>query len=149
MRRRLSSQPETEPMSKNYRTVLREAAAALTAAGVEDADLDAWYLLSHVTGMSRARYFMDQTEMMDEAVQETMNSLVQKRAQRIPLQHLLGEAWFMGLPFYVNENVLVPRQDTEKLVELVLDRQKRRSVKEGGALPEGGSTLLDMCTGSG
>ena len=63
---------------------------------------------------------------------------LKKRASRIPLQQILGQQEFMGLTFFVNEHVLIPRQDTETLVELVLNEQKDKDV-----------SILDMCTGSG
>ncbi len=65
-------------------------------------------------------------------------SLVKKRAMRIPLQHLTGVQGFMGFEFSVNEHVLIPRQDTETLVELVLKERPLRKC-----------SLLDVCTGSG
>ena len=67
---------------------------------------------------------------------EQYGALIEKRSAHIPLQHITGEQEFMGLPFYVNEYVLVPRQDTECLVELAMDYVK-------------GKKVLDMCTGSG
>ena len=129
-------------MRLTYRQMLQKAVQMLMQAGVPDASLDAWYLMEHVTGMSRARYFMDQGEEMPEEEREAYLQIAERRCERIPLQHLLGEAYFMGLPFYVNENVLIPRQDTEKLVELVLAAQER------GEIPQQ-ARLLDMCTGSG
>ena len=64
--------------------------------------------------------------------------MIDRRAERIPLQHLTGVQEFMGFEFYVNEHVLIPRQDTETLVELVLQEQKGKD-----------AALLDVCTGSG
>lgn len=110
---------------------------ALRGAGIEEAALDAWYLLEFVTGIDRAAYFAD----MDRAVSKSQRSqyevLIGKRCMRIPLQHLTGEQEFMGLTFQVNEHVLIPRQDTETLVEETLE----------GVRP--GMRILDMCTGSG
>ena len=63
---------------------------------------------------------------------------LKKRAARIPLQQIIGQQEFMGLSFFVNEHVLIPRQDTETLVELVLQEQKDKDI-----------SILDMCTGSG
>lgn len=93
----------------------------LEQSGIAEAELDAWHLLEHVTGISRALYLLDSKKEMD-TVQETQYlALLEKRASHIPLQHLTGVQEFMGLEFQVNEYVLIPRQDTETLVETALD----------------------------
>lgn len=103
---------------------------------VPDADIDAWYLLSYVTGLDRAAFFLHGDEPMAEPDMIRYRDLVTKRGERIPLQHLTGEQEFMGLDFHVNEHVLIPRQDTECLVERVLPYVD-------------GKRVLDVCTGSG
>ena len=109
----------------------------LKNAEIDDAVLDAWYLLEYVTGISRAMYFMDMNREIS-LEQETMyRGYVATRAEHIPLQHITGVQEFMGLSFCVNEHVLVPRQDTEILVENVLQDL------------ESDMRVLDMCTGSG
>lgn len=109
----------------------------LKNAGIDDADLDAWYLLEHVTGITRAGYFMDMHRVLSAEEETQYSEFVSIRAKHVPLQHITGVQEFMGLEFSVNEHVLVPRQDTEVLVESVLE------------LLESGMRLLDMCTGSG
>ena len=104
---------------------------------IEDAALDAWYLLEHVTGITRASYFMDMNRVLGEEEEVKYCEYVTTRAKHIPLQHITGVQEFMGLEFCVNEHVLVPRQDTEVLVESVLE------------VLEPGMRVLDMCTGSG
>lgn len=108
--------------------------------GILDAGLDAWYLMEYITGISRALYFSDSEREMDADLETGYFEVIKKRGQRIPLQHLTGVQEFMGLPFGVNEHVLIPRQDTEILVEEALSilQKKRESV-----------SVLDMCTGSG
>ncbi|MBO5460680.1 MAG: peptide chain release factor N(5)-glutamine methyltransferase [Ruminococcus sp.] len=120
----------------------------LINAGVADAKLDAWYLLEHVTGMSRALYFTHTEDEMEKDQEEAYFELIKKRGQRIPLQHLTGVQEFMGLEFDVNEHVLIPRQDTEILVEEAIDTLKEKVIP---AYVEEGKTLrmLDLCTGSG
>ena len=112
----------------------------LTDASIQESSLDAWYLLEHVTGISRTRYFVDSQEPVKSELEDTYLQLIQKRAEHIPLQHLTGVQEFMGLEFQVNEHVLIPRQDTEILVETVLEQLDM--------LPDT-LDLLDMCTGSG
>lgn len=104
---------------------------------IQDADLDAWYLLEYVTGITRSVYFMDRNRALGEAEEVKYREYVSVRANHVPLQHITGIQEFMGLEFNVNEHVLVPRQDTEVLVESVLEVLKA------------GMSVLDMCTGSG
>jgi len=109
----------------------------LNNAHIDEAKLDAWYLLEYATGMSRTMYYLHMDEEMD-AKQVTMyKEYIEMRAHHIPLQHITGVQEFMGLTFHVNEHVLIPRQDTEVLVESVLNIMRP------------GMNILDMCTGSG
>ena len=109
----------------------------LTAAEVPDADLDAWYLLEWCTGVSRSHYLAYPDEIISRDQEEQYRASLVKRERRIPLQQITGEQDFMGLSFYVNEHVLIPRQDTEILVE-----ETARFLKDG-------MQFLDLCTGSG
>lgn len=128
---------------------LREACDAgrqeLDRAGIPDAALDAWYLLEYVTGITRTVYFAEPGMQIADEQYERYRSLIKKRTEHIPLQHLTGEQEFMGLRFLVNENVLIPRQDTEILVETAL------KFLTDGKIPAADNSihLLDMCTGSG
>lgn len=153
---------------KIWADVLNYGKKILKNAGIVEADLDAWYLFGQIFGISRAQYFLCARENIAGSTAQKMaaqeltgNSLesknaldcvelwlkeklsayentLEKRASRIPLQQILGQQEFMGLTFFVNEHVLIPRQDTETLVELVLNEQKDKNV-----------SILDMCTGSG
>lgn len=115
----------------------KEGAGILEEAGILDANLDAWYLLEYVTGVSKASYFGDPNMELSENAVEEYFQYIEKRKNHIPLQHITHEQEFMGYPFYVNEHVLVPRQDTEVLVEEALTRLAPNM------------KVLDMCTGSG
>lgn len=108
---------------------------------IEDAASDAWILMEYVTGMSRTRFYVDGMQEMDQAQEKRYLELAAKREMRIPVQHLTGTQEFMGMNFHVNEHVLVPRQDTEILVEEAegfIRSRKEENLK-----------VLDMCTGSG
>ena len=109
----------------------------LQLAGIDDADLDAWYLLEFVTGISRTMYYVKMQDKILPEQEKQYREFIETRASHIPLQHITGVQEFMGLEFIVNEHVLVPRQDTEVLVESVLE------------VLEPGMKVLDMCTGSG
>lgn len=120
-----------------YRDWMKTAEAVLEEEQIADAAVDAWYLMEYVTGMRRTDFLLRGQEAMTEAEVKRYCELVKQRASHIPLQHLTGEQEFMGFLFRVNEHVLIPRQDTEILVEEALGHLK------------GGMKLLDLCTGSG
>ena len=121
---------------RTYKELLLTAREFLKKNGVADADIDAWYLLTHVFGINRADFFMHSDESVSKDKALLYKKLVEQRVSHIPLQYLTGTQEFMGLELEVNGNVLIPRQDTELLVEEVLKVCKGKSV-------------LDLCTGSG
>lgn len=123
--------------------LLWQGTEKLSRAGVADGELDARYLLLEAFGISLSALLAvkDQELSGDEETLEksrVYEALIHRRSERIPLQQLTGVQEFMGFEFYVNEHVLIPRQDTETLVELVLGRQRRKD-----------ASILDVCTGSG
>lgn len=120
-----------------YRELYEAGTARLTKAGVEEAALDARLLLEFVCHTSRNDLLVHGDRVPETAQQERYSELIEGRSRRIPLQHLTGTQEFMGLDFVVNEHVLIPRQDTEILVEEVM-----RHLHDG-------FRILDMCTGSG
>lgn len=124
---------------ETWEALLKEGQEILEAAGIEEAGLDAWLLLEYESGKNRAYYFAHCKEEADEEIKTPYMEKIRKRAQHIPLQHLTHQGYFMGYEFFVNENVLVPRQDTEVLVEEALFLIKEKEVPQ----------ILDMCTGSG
>lgn len=113
-----------------------EGTEVLETAGVEEASLNAWYLLSEAFSITRASYLLNKGKEASLEEKERYLGWIAVRATRYPLEYILGKQEFMGLSFKVNENVLIPRQDTEILVEGVLNSAKQKKV-------------LDMCTGSG
>ena len=124
---------------QTFHELLTQGTQLLMNAGIEEARLDAWLLLEYTADISRAWYYAHpESEVNEEIVSEYL-SLCQKRAEHIPLQHLTHQACFMGYDFYVDERVLVPRQDTEVLAEEAL--QQLRNMRN--------PRILDMCTGSG
>lgn len=128
--------------SETLTGLLKKGQNILAQAGIGEAGLDAWLLLEYTTGKSRAYYFAHGEECVTEESAERYLELIGRRAEHIPLQHLTHQAFFMGYEFYVNENVLVPRQDTETLVETALECIKTTE-------SENKQHILDMCTGSG
>lgn len=122
-----------------YREAINLGEKVLNMADVADAKIDAWLLLEMVCKIDRSFYYL---HMEDEVAEEQLSEYeiaLRKRAEHVPLQYIVGEAEFMGLKFKVNSNVLIPRQDTETLVE--------EALKHLGDVEK--PEILDMCTGSG
>lgn len=120
-----------------YRELYDKGCGVLAAAGIEEAALDARFLLEYVCHTDRNELLVHGECPVKEEQEWMYLQLIAERRKRIPLQHLTGEQDFMGLTFQVNEHVLIPRQDTEILVEAVLKEL------------HDGMSILDMCTGSG
>lgn len=120
-----------------YRECYEKGSRILNEAGIEESTLDARLLLEAVCGTDRNDLLVHGEQPVEPEAEEKYFGWIGKRAGRIPLQQLTGEQDFMGLTFTVNENVLIPRQDTEILVEEVLKEL------------HDGMRILDMCTGSG
>lgn len=125
----------------SYEELIKQAEERFSQAGVPDAGLDAWYLLSDTFQISRADYLWKKREK-PEQVPAVWEERISRRLRREPLAYILGSTEFMGLVFRTEPGVLIPRQDTETLVEWILEEC-------GGASVPGGQKLLDMCTGSG
>lgn len=123
--------------------LLTEGTRELELAGDPDAETDARQMLFEAFHLDMVHYLLNRMQELEDQEQnrsgtERYRSMIERRKSRVPVQHILGSQEFMGLKFYVNEHVLIPRQDTETLVELVLEEQKDPSLK-----------ILDLCTGSG
>ena len=120
-----------------YRECYEQGCRTLQAAGIEEAALDARLLLEAVCGTDRNDLLVHGEQPVSPEAEEKYLNWIRQRAEHIPLQQLTGEQDFMGLTFSVKEHVLIPRQDTEILVEEVLKEL------------HDGMRVLDMCTGSG
>lgn len=120
-----------------YREAIVLGEKNLQQADIADAKTDSWLLLAMACKIDHTYYYMHIDEEMSEEQVREFEVLIRKRAERVPLQYITGEQEFMGLTFHVNSNVLIPRQDTETLVEEAL-----KVIKPG-------MKVMDMCTGSG
>lgn len=129
------------PAATTLRDELDAATAALEAAGVAEARVDAEWLLAGLMGLGRARLRMDLTGAVSAALAERYADAVRRRAGREPLQRILGWEEFRGLRLQLTDAVLVPRPETEALVEWALELLP----------PPGDRRLLaiDLGTGSG
>ena len=124
-----------------FYSLLKEGEEKLEQAGVPESRLNAWYLFSDSFRMSRACYYLHNQEEAPEEETRLYRKRLERKKNREPVQYILGSQDFMGLHFKVSPQVLIPRQDTETLVEEVLSDWK----KEGEEKIHG----LDLCTGSG
>ena len=116
--------------------LLADGAKMLVQAGIDEAELDARYILEYITGLNSAQYFIHSEDIIEKDKAEEFFRLIERRSKRIPLSYVIGTRDFFGLTFKVDENVLIPEQETELLVEEVIKHSEGKSV-------------LDMCTGSG
>lgn len=123
--------------------LLTEGSRTLKLAGNPEAELDARQLLLVAFHLDMVHFLLNRMQELEEndynaSCEQLYRSMIEKRRKRYPLQQILGCQEFMGMEFFVNKHVLIPRQDTETLVELVLEREKDKNIR-----------LLDVCTGSG
>lgn len=122
---------------RTYQEAYRWGVGQLESSAIMEAQIDARLLLEHICHTNRNDLLAHgERELTEEENNNYVNS-INKRKKHIPLQHITGIQEFMGLEFFVNEHVLIPRQDTEILVE------------EAMLQLHDGMRLLDMCTGSG
>lgn len=119
--------------------LINQAQLQLEKHGVPDSDVDADILWRYVSGMNRLDMINSRYEEIDAAVARRYMEVVDRRCDRIPLQYITGEQNFMGFDFDTSENVLIPRMDTEILVETALKLAGDKLELE----------VLDMCCGSG
>ncbi len=120
-----------------YRGLYEAGRHCLRDASVREEELDARLLLEFLCHTDRSFLLAHGDEPVSDETEAQYMKLIQKRAAHIPLQYITNEQEFMGISFYVNQNVLIPRQDTECLVE-----EAMREIQDGMA-------VLDVCTGSG
>lgn len=120
-----------------YRELYQLGTERLEQAGIEEASLDARLLLEYVCQTDRNTLLAHGDMEVTSELEENYVNLLAKREKHVPLQHLTGTQEFMGLTFQINEHVLIPRQDTEILVEAAMKEL------------HDGMEILDMCTGSG
>lgn len=111
----------------------------LLKAGIEDYVFEAKQIIKRITGLNSAEILTNYNRSLTEFQQNNLTALLRQREIRYPLQYIFGEWDFYGRPFYVGPGVLVPRADTEALVEACLDFLKDKK----------SSKILDLCAGSG
>jgi release factor glutamine methyltransferase len=121
----------------NYKEAYENGISELSRVGIPDAGLDARLLLEYICNTSHSTLYAHPDKELTDKEESDYKALIARRASREPVAYILGNWDFMGLNFKVNENVLIPEQDTETLVEEAL------------RFCEDGMRVLDLCTGSG
>lgn len=125
----------------NIGGLLRECTRRLSESGNDNPRFEAEQLICAACGVNRSDFVISPEREVTQARRSAVEDYVSRRISGEPLQYILGEWEFYGLPFYVGEGVLIPRQDTEAIAELALDFTKKRS--------NPGFLAADLCAGSG
>ncbi len=143
--------PNRESPALDVRAALREGLGRLREAGVPSHTLAAELLLMHVLGRERAWLYAHPEERLDIVIQQRYFELVARRCAGTPTQYLTGKQEFWGFEFEVTPDVLIPRPETEHVVEVALERiGPPRREDEAAKLPRGsGLRIADVGTGSG
>lgn len=118
---------------------MKWAEGVLVQNGRQDASIDAKLLIRYVLNYNETQLLLNRQQLMPIEYLEVYKEAVLTRAAGIPLQHITHEQEFMGLNFYVNKHVLIPRQDTETLIERILEKSKETKLATG----------IDIGTGTG
>jgi release factor glutamine methyltransferase len=136
---------------KSVRALLRSGIAELRDAHVPSYTLAAELLLLHVLGRDRTWMYSHPEEEISRVPAERYSALIRRRAEGEPTQHLTGKQEFWGLEFEVTPDVLIPRPETEHVIEVALDRLAAREIRAGRRQPFSGEGLriADVGTGSG
>ena len=135
---------EIRRINMKYMELVRRGQAELFKAGIPNADFDAWVLVEKVCKVSKTEYFVRMHEEVEEDKVKEFFAAIEKRKTHYPLQYIIGEWEFMGLPFKVNHDVLIPRSDTEILAEKAVNvittvyEKSKETIK-----------VLDLCCGTG
>ncbi|GAC1634500.1 MAG: peptide chain release factor N(5)-glutamine methyltransferase [Candidatus Acidiferrum sp.] len=135
----------------NFRAALKHGIGQLRAANIASHTLAAELLLLHATQRERTYLYSHPEMQLTEEEIRTYQTLLDKRISGVPVQHLTGKQEFWGLSFEVTPDVLIPRPETEHLIEVALDRLALRELRAGRPNKNDGAGLLiaDIGTGSG
>lgn len=127
------------PTASNVFTILKTSEQFLKSNNIKEAKIDAEVLLCGILNVKKSKLFMMRKETLDEEQLKQYKEYLSRRVAGEPVAYILGKCEFMGLEFYIDSNVLIPRQETELLAEEANNQIKINDFKE----------VLDICTGSG
>lgn len=141
----------TVSTDRSVRELLKQGIAQLREAQVPSFSLAAELLLLHVAGRDRISLYTHPEEILSPEIAEKYFMLLRRRSAGEPTQHLTGKQEFWGLEFEVTPDVLIPRPETEHLIEVALDRLAVREIRAGRPprLTGEGIVIVDVGTGSG
>lgn len=122
-----------------FSALLKQGTQSLTSAGIDDADFDAAELLQFASKKDRTYLHLNASSVCDEAVEKKYLELISRRQAGEPLQYIIGEWDFYKYSFFCGEGVLIPRPETEELVEICIDFIRRNGITE----------VADLCAGTG
>lgn len=134
-------------MSLSIKELKQIGESDLKKAGCMDPKIDADLIMQFLLSLNKQQLFIQSATLLDEKSCEEYFKLINLRAEGRPVQYIIGEQEFMGISFKVNQDVLIPRQDTETLVEEVIREIKSRMQHK--KVPVGEYQILDLCCGSG
>lgn len=126
-------------MAKTIFEAYNSCKKELAEIGIEDSIFEAKQIIKHITGYSNTQILMKYNERLTEFQENNLTAIIKQRQVRYPLQYIIGEWGFFGRSFFVGPGVLIPRQDTETLIDVCLE------YLEGKEKPD----ILDLCAGSG
>lgn len=133
----------------NIIELLQQSAGYLESCGISDARAEADILLAHVLGLTRDRLYLEHTMEISPGQRDRFRELFLRRGTREPLAYLTHSREFMGLDFYVDSRVLVPRPETELLVQKALAVGNTKLSQDNGSPKAAPFSVLDLGTGSG
>jgi len=123
------------------RNLLKKADIVLSEKGIEDSFNEASVLFAYALDKTKTYLLTHMDDEVSESIVDLFEAYISKRAEKEPVAYISGKAWFMSMEFSVDESTLIPRPETEELVEEVLAALKN--------IPSEKIKILDLCTGSG
>lgn len=138
-------------MSLSVKEILNIGKRQLEECGVDDAAIDCKLLYCYLMNVTNAQLILEYQKILPDSLCDEYFKLLDRRSSGVPLQHITGTQEFMGLEFNVNENVLIPRQDTETMVEDAISVIRDNALRGEALLAKKKKDwdVLDLCCGSG
>lgn len=148
-----AAQSAAQPAAWTTRKLLQWMRDAFTKKGLDAPGLSAELLMAHILGCERLKLYLDVDRPASDQERARLRDLVTRALNHEPVQYLVGDGYFFGLPMHVDKRVLIPRPSTEVIVEHVLQHARATRSSHGAAPeatpPDAPLLIADVCTGSG